>query len=142
MHKTKSPYPLHLVRYICLFFVISSLLPLLQLELFEDILHFICHRKENRSFTLGEIQLGLCARCMGLYIGAVVCPIIYLGFNSNRSLLRNTLISAVFVMVFFIEKGLEMTFSVDVGNTLRLFIGMGLGVFLFSMLELVWEYEF
>jgi membrane-associated HD superfamily phosphohydrolase len=32
----------------------------------------VCHRIDLRSFHMGEIQLPLCARCSGMYLGAMV----------------------------------------------------------------------
>src|SRR5450759_1456011 len=31
----------------------------------------VCHRISERSFHIGSIQLPLCARCSGMYLGAV-----------------------------------------------------------------------
>lgn len=43
----------------------------------------VCHRLDFRSFHLGERQLPLCARCSGMYLGAVL-GIAYLGIFSRR----------------------------------------------------------
>ena len=32
----------------------------------------VCHRIDLRSFNLGERQMPLCARCTGMYLGAVL----------------------------------------------------------------------
>ena len=32
----------------------------------------ICHQRADRSFHVGEVQLPVCARCFGLYAGAVL----------------------------------------------------------------------
>ena len=33
---------------------------------------FICHQRPERSFFVGGVQLPVCARCTGLYVGAAV----------------------------------------------------------------------
>ncbi len=38
----------------------------------EAIGYAVCHRLSERSFHIGERQLPLCARCSGMYLGAVV----------------------------------------------------------------------
>ena len=43
----------------------------------------VCHRLDFRSFHLGERQLPLCARCSGMYLGAVL-GIGYLSVFSRR----------------------------------------------------------
>ena len=32
----------------------------------------VCHRISERSFHIGSLQLPLCARCSGMYLGAVM----------------------------------------------------------------------
>ena len=38
----------------------------------DAIAYAVCHRISERSFHIGSIQLPLCARCSGMYLGAVV----------------------------------------------------------------------
>jgi uncharacterized membrane protein len=33
---------------------------------------FICHQRPERSFHLGSVQMPVCARCTGLYVGAAL----------------------------------------------------------------------
>src|SRR6476646_6878486 len=33
----------------------------------------ICHQIDSHSFTIGGHQLPLCARCSGIYLGALAC---------------------------------------------------------------------
>jgi uncharacterized membrane protein len=40
----------------------------------------ICHQRAERSFYLFAQQLPVCARCTGLYAGAAVAAVLYLGF--------------------------------------------------------------
>src|SRR5512140_118546 len=43
----------------------------------------VCHRIDARSFHLGDRQLPLCARCSGMYLGAVV-GIVYQAFAGRK----------------------------------------------------------
>jgi uncharacterized membrane protein len=45
----------------------------------------ICHRISVRSFFIGEIQMPLCARCTGIYLGVVVGVAILIGAGRWRS---------------------------------------------------------
>ena len=37
----------------------------------DAIAYAVCHRIAARSFAIGSVQLPLCARCTGMYLGAV-----------------------------------------------------------------------
>ncbi|MGD0751755.1 MAG: DUF2085 domain-containing protein, partial [Anaerolineales bacterium] len=37
----------------------------------DAIAYAVCHRIAERSFHIGSVQLPLCARCTGMYLGAV-----------------------------------------------------------------------
>ena len=37
----------------------------------DAIAYAVCHRIAERSFHVGSVQLPLCARCTGMYLGAV-----------------------------------------------------------------------
>jgi uncharacterized membrane protein len=47
----------------------------------------VCHRISERSFHVGELQLPLCARCTGMFYGAVLCLIyqIIVGKKSSKA---------------------------------------------------------
>jgi len=51
--------------------------------------HFICHQRPERSFFFHGHQLGVCARCTGLYVGAALAaPLacaLAVGVSSRRS---------------------------------------------------------
>lgn len=36
-----------------------------------------CHQKPDRSFTIGEYQFPVCARCTGIILSSIIAPIIY-----------------------------------------------------------------
>ncbi|HEX2978655.1 MAG TPA: DUF2085 domain-containing protein, partial [Anaerolineaceae bacterium] len=98
----------------------------------------VCHRIDARSFHIGTRQLPLCARCSGMYLGAVV-GILYQFYAGRR---RGGLPSK-WMMAFFAL--LAAAFAVDglnsyahffprlpslyqPNNILRLFTGSGMGL--------------
>jgi len=44
-------------------------LPLLTYDLLNQAAGHICHQQPERSFHIGGLQLAVCARCFGLYLG-------------------------------------------------------------------------
>lgn len=114
----------------------------------------VCHRIDLRSFYLGERQMPLCARCSGMYLGAVL-GLSWLAFSSPR---RGGLPAkstwpflALFVLAFAFD-GLNSFLSLFPGapsiyspqNWLRLLTGSGMGlviaVYLFPAFnQTVWQ---
>ncbi len=98
----------------------------------------VCHRIELRSFFIGERQLPLCARCSGMYLGAML-GLIYQGVigKSRRGNPPWYVILLASVLVFaFIIDGLNSFLSListaphlyQPNNTLRLITGTGMGL--------------
>ena len=98
----------------------------------------VCHRIDLRSFHLGERQLPLCARCSGMYLGAV------LGLSYQWIIGRRcagtppwTVLALLGVLIFaFVIDGLNSFISLipgistlyQPGNTTRLLTGTGMGL--------------
>lgn len=98
----------------------------------------VCHRIELRSFALGERQLSLCARCTGMYLGAMLALAMQLGIGKKRAAnppLPVWLALGIFVLLFGID-GVNSYLHLFPGfvgiyepqNWLRLFTGTGMGV--------------
>lgn len=104
----------------------------------------VCHRIDARSFHLGDRQLPLCARCSGMYLGAVV-GIVYQAFAGRKGAFP----SWKMAIPFFLFAG---AFAVDGANSylhlfpnapglytpnnlLRLFTGTGLGLGMAAVLS-------
>ena len=98
----------------------------------------VCHRIDLRSFHLGERQLPLCARCTGMYLGAMLG----LGFQAVIGRRRTgtppwrvLLILGLFLIAFAVD-GLNSFLSLFPGapslyhpnNALRLLTGTGMGL--------------
>lgn len=106
----------------------------------------VCHRIDLRSFHLGDRPLPLCARCTGMYLGAVgaVVLLMVLGRGGRAGLPRWPLLLALggLIGVMGVDGANSyLTFFPGVptlytpNNTLRLFTGTLAGV---SMGALVW----
>ena len=62
----------------------------------------VCHRIDLRSFHLGDRPLPLCARCSGMYLGALLTLIYYTLIRPRAGLYPNRRIVAVFVLFGFV----------------------------------------
>ena len=98
----------------------------------------VCHRIDLRSFHLGDRPLPLCARCTGMYLGALIG----LGFHISSGRRKTGTPPVVVMMVlvilvawFFIDGGNSFLALIihhgilyEPNNTLRLFSGTGMGL--------------
>jgi uncharacterized membrane protein len=112
----------------------------------------VCHRISERSFHVGLFQLPLCARCSGMYLGAVVGLILQSIFGWKRSRAPQRAVIAVlaaFVLAFGIDgansylyliKEVQPGFLANIPNlyvptnTLRLLTGSGMGLGIAALL--------
>jgi uncharacterized membrane protein len=122
----------------------------------------VCHRLDERSFHVDGRQLPLCARCSGMYLGAVL-GLAFLSVTYRRSAgtppKMVIAVLALFVAIFAVDGGNSYLYLMKTttggrldfipnlyipNNTLRLFTGTGTGlaiavaVFL-SFNQTVWE---
>ncbi len=112
----------------------------------------VCHRIDERSFHIGDRQLPLCARCSGMYLGAMVGLIYQAIVSRKRQQFPPWSIAAVlilFAVVFGIDGANSYLYLIKTiypgalpqipniyipNNTLRLFTGSGMGLGLAAML--------
>ena len=112
----------------------------------------VCHRIFERSFHIGNYQLPLCARCSGMYLGAVTGLIFQSIIGWKRSKAPHwgiIAILAVFVAAFGIDGANSYLFLLKQirpgtlpqihniyipNNTLRLLTGSGMGLGIAAML--------
>lgn len=97
----------------------------------------VCHRIDARSFHIGERQTPLCARCSGMYLGALL-GLVYLSRYGRRAGMpvKNVLVVLGFFFLMFGLDGLNSylhLFPVFPGvyepsNVMRLLTGTGLGL--------------
>ncbi len=97
----------------------------------------VCHQIEARSFHAHGLQSPLCARCTGMYLGAML-TIVYQQFQGRKRLFPPAWVS-IFLGLFFIWFGVDGLNSFlhffpgfDLGyqpsNLLRLITGTGVGL--------------
>ncbi len=114
----------------------------------------VCHRIDLRSFHLGERQIPLCARCTGMYLGAVVALVFQAVIGRRRTGLSSKavlVILALLAMAFIVD-GLNSFISLIPGlpilyqpqNWSRLLTGTGMGIVIAVALfpgfnQTVWE---
>jgi uncharacterized membrane protein len=113
----------------------------------------VCHRIASHSFTVNGKPLPLCARCSGMYLGAL-WGIIYQFINGKRrgGFSRNTLIILCSMAVFFVVDGINSFLALilkhapiyEPQNWLRLVTGLIVGLLISAVLypiyiQTVWQ---
>lgn len=115
----------------------------------------VCHRIDLRSFHLGERQLPLCARCTGMYLGAMLGLAYQLILAPRRAGMPPKRVMAVLVALLaaFGIDGLNSYFHLfpigptiyQPNNVLRLLTGTGMGIVITAALypafnQTVWRH--
>ncbi len=118
----------------------------------DAIAYAVCHRIAERSFRIGTIQLPLCARCTGMYLGAMTGLVFQsiLGWKHSKAPRWGMIaVLLVFVAAFGIDGAnsyLYLLKQIRPGslpqipniyipnNTLRLLTGSGMGLVIAAML--------
>lgn len=115
----------------------------------------VCHRIDLRSFHIGERQLPLCARCSGMYLGAMLCLVLQSILAPRRmgSPPKSVILILGFFVIAFAVDGINSFLSIFPGapqlytpnNLLRLLTGTGMGLVIAAALypafnASVWRY--
>lgn len=107
----------------------SSLLFIRNLTLLLLIKNFygsICHQIENRCFFINEKPLFLCARCTGIFTGALI----FLAILSLNKRLRNFFdkipykIILIFILPMSLDWIINFTFKIETTNFVRFLTGI------------------
>jgi uncharacterized membrane protein len=104
----------------------------------------VCHRIDVRSFYIGAIQLPLCVRCTGQYLGAVIALVLLSIYGRHRTGTppKRVIVGMVFLIFFYAIDGLNSYFYLppfiqmfpgmphlyEPSNVLRLLSGTGMGL--------------
>ena len=119
----------------------------------DAIAYAICHRIAARSFTIGDRPLPLCARCTGMYLGALIGLVYQMRLGKRGGLpSRKILAVLAFFLVAFGIDGVNsyLQFFPHVPslytpqNWLRLLTGTGMGLGMAAMLlpvfnQTIWQ---
>lgn len=105
----------------------------------------VCHQLVDRSYTIGDAQMPLCARCMGIHVGFLISAVfLWVGPRRFASRLpsRNALIVLGLIMsVMFIDGGLSYSNLFQSDNLRRTLSGLAFGVplpfVLFPLLNMI-----
>ena len=89
--------------------------------------HFICHQKPDRSFFLGGLQMAVCARCTGLYVGAALAMPLALGFAAPLTTTRARWIAVLAALPTAITWSLEFAGLADFSNVAMFIAALPLG---------------
>lgn len=118
----------------------------------DAISYAVCHRIDARSFHLGERQLPLCARCSGMYLGALIGLFYQLPLTPRAGLptRKVSLVLLAFLVAFGVD-GVNSYIQLipnapslyEPTNPLRLLTGSMLGIGLMAVLlptfrQVVW----
>lgn len=114
----------------------------------------LCHQIPERTFKINGQPIALCARCTGMYVGAMLGILYQLLLGRRRGGLpekKHLFVLGAFFLAFAVD-GTNSAISLYIGrgllyepsNTLRLFTGMGMGLVMAAMLlptfhQTVWD---
>lgn len=100
----------------------------------------VCHRIDGRSFHIGDRQMPLCARCTGMYLGAMLGLLYQVVIAPRRGRMlswRAWIPLSLFVVAFGVDglnsyghlvPGLHLPNLYEPQNWLRLLTGSGMGL--------------
>ncbi|OGO12337.1 MAG: hypothetical protein A2Y53_08475 [Chloroflexi bacterium RBG_16_47_49] len=110
----------------------------------------VCHRIDTRSLHIGIVQLPLCARCTGQYLGAITGLVGLSLFGRRRSGFppKHIMGLLLLLILFYVVDGLNSYLSLppfikifpgmlqlyQPSNIMRLFTGTGMGLAIASVL--------
>ncbi|MBN2258775.1 MAG: DUF2085 domain-containing protein [Anaerolineaceae bacterium] len=113
----------------------------------------VCHRIPSHSFMIGDRPLPLCARCSGMYLGALLGVSLQFIVGYKRGgFSRKALMGLALMALFFIIDGfnsfmgliLEQAPLYTPDNSLRLISGIGVGVLIATVVypiftQTIWQ---
>ncbi len=100
---------------------------------------FFCHQQADRTLYVIGKQMGLCARCVGIYIGLFSFFLFEL-FNGDAQKFKKILyIAYLTTLIFGLEKMILLIAGLESTNMFRFFVGIGLGISLASIVEIIWK---
>jgi len=106
------------------------------MALFEAVFMFlgasVCHQLPERSYFLGDVQMPLCARCIGIHFGFLLSvAFLMLGpkrFMSGLPTTKQLIVLGAIMMFFLIDAGLSYSGMSPSDNLRRTLSGLALGI--------------
>lgn len=91
----------------------------------------VCHQIPERSYSLGDLQMPVCARCIGIYVGFVTMSLfLWTGKRKFSSASPSIKVSALLAAVFFIaalDAILSYLGGIPTTNFMRTLSGLAIG---------------
>ncbi len=105
------------------------------LEYAEQWLVGSCHRMPSRSIWIANVPMGLCARCSGAYLGAVL--LLLVGLRAEKRVLLRPRVAVAMVLSLLLDGLFQHLLLYDSGNGGRLFTGFLYGVGVAGLLQYI-----
>lgn len=86
----------------------------------------MCHQRTDRCFYAAGHKLGLCARCLGIYLGFASVGLVFVLARRTGFYRYAALASLIGPLLF----GIEQVVHFAPGNGTRFVVGIGLGLWL------------
>ena len=92
----------------------------------------LCHQLPERPYFIGDLQMPLCARCIGIHFGFLLSAAILFVAGRRYVLqvpsMKRLLVLGAIMMVFFVDSGLSYSGISQSDNLRRTLSGVSLGV--------------
>ena len=88
---------------------------------------FICHQRPERSFFINGLQMAVCARCTGVYVGAAIAMPLALGFAAPLTTRRARWMTLFAPRPTIVTWSLEFAGLAGFSNAARFIAGLPLG---------------
>jgi len=103
---------------------------------FESLLMFlgaaVCHQIAERSYSFGDFQMPLCARCIGIHLGFLASVAFLVLRQSGLAMklpgIRQMVLLAAIMLVFFVDTGLSYSGLSTSDNLRRTLSGLAAGI--------------
>jgi uncharacterized membrane protein len=90
---------------------------------------FVCHQISDRSFHIAGVQLPVCARCTGLYLGAAIGAIAWFAVSVSQLSFARVRVALIAAAVPTVVTVITASAGVwDPGNALRATCAAPLGI--------------
>ncbi len=114
--------------------IVADVLSPEKIAVFNNVLSFMCHQQPERCFFILGIPLGLCARCLGIYLGFALCS---KNIHKFRQYSYLYYLSIIYIISDLI---IELGLGVPLNNNSRFFFGLVFSYLAVISLNLIRNY--